>query len=267
MFQISGLRRDWNAQEYWARRAYVRGSPFGTIGRVRPRNADSVADRLFVVERQAAGGLVLLDGVAGDAASLQDRLDVAVELDVLDALGELEAGAVGVVPLLAGAVVRLRGEQGSCRGQVPELVVGLGGGGFLEGGRLLAVGVAAAAVGADLAGPNLVPGLGHVQHHAVVVERLEGPGDVGGNFGQEAGVGVAVRIEGLLAVLGELADRELAQDADTFFGVAAQGEVVPLFRQHLADRLQDQNADAPDVAVLVEAGVGALLAPVAAGGG
>ena len=68
----------------------------------------------------------------------------------------------------------------------------------LKSGRLLAVGVAAAAVVADFAGPELVPGLGHVQHHAVLVERLEGPGDVGRDLGEEAGVGIAVGIERLL---------------------------------------------------------------------
>ena len=87
--------------------------------------------------------------------------------------------------------------SGVCCGQIEDLVVRLGGGGLLEQRRLLAVGVAAAAVVADLAGPNLVPGLGHVQHHAVLVERLEGEGDVGRDLGEEAGVGIAVGIERL----------------------------------------------------------------------
>ncbi|MEO1085644.1 MAG: hypothetical protein AAFY88_15495, partial [Acidobacteriota bacterium] len=38
---------------------------------------------------------------------------------------------------------------------------------------LLGVGVAAAAIGAHFAGPDLVPGLGHIEHHAVAVQGLE----------------------------------------------------------------------------------------------
>src|SRR5215831_15359808 len=94
--------------------------------------------------------------------------------------------------------------------------------------------VAAATVVADLAGPQLVPGLRHVQHHAIVVDRLEGPGDVGRDLGEEAGIGVAVRVERLapgadatgLALdvtgLAELSHREFPKDADTLLGVASQ---------------------------------------------
>ncbi len=84
------------------------------------------------------------------------------------------------------------------------------------------MGVAAAAVVADLAGPELVPGLGHVQHHAVLVERLEGEGDVGGDLREEARVRVAVGVERLLAVLVELAHRDLAEDAQPLAGVVVE---------------------------------------------
>ena len=45
-------------------------------------------DRLVVVEHQVAGRLLVLLGVAGDAAPVEDRLDVAIVLDVLDPLFE-----------------------------------------------------------------------------------------------------------------------------------------------------------------------------------
>ena len=83
--------------------------------------------------------------------------------------------------------------------------------------------MAAAAIGADFARSELVPRLCHVQDHAVLVERLKREGDVGGDFGQEARVRVAVGI-GRLAPLPagirlivrcrrKLAHRDLAQDA------------------------------------------------------
>jgi hypothetical protein len=76
--------------------------------------------------------------------------------------------------------------------------------------------MAAATIVADFARAELVPGLGHVQHHAVLVERLEGPGHAGGDPGQEAGVGIAVGIE-RLACFAEVADGKFAQDADIPF--------------------------------------------------
>ena len=79
-------------------------------------------------------------------------------------------------------------------GQVEDGVVRFGGSGVFEQGRFLAMGMAAAAVVADFAGPKLVPGLCHVQDHAVLVERLESERHVGGNLGEEAGIWVAVGI-------------------------------------------------------------------------
>jgi hypothetical protein len=57
--------------------------------------------------------------------------------------------------------------------------------------------VAAAAIVPHLARAELVPGLGHVQHHPVAVDGLEGEGLVGGNLRQEARIGIAVGIEWL----------------------------------------------------------------------
>ena len=84
---------------------------------------------------------------------------------------------------------------------------------LLEGERLLAVRVAAAAVGAHLARPHLVPGLRHVEHQAVAVERLERERRVGRNLREEAGVGIALGIEDRAAAGVELAQRDLAEDA------------------------------------------------------
>src|SRR5262249_43346633 len=136
-----------------------------------------------------------------------------------------------------------------------------GGGGVLEEGRLLAVSVAAAAVVADFARTELVPGLRHVQHHAVLIERLEGPGHVSGDLGEEAGVGVAVRVERLLA-LSKLTHRDLAQDAHALLAVVV--EQPPWFWATLAVgiRLQEDDADGVDIAVLVQAGIGALYGPI-----
>jgi hypothetical protein len=77
-----------------------------------------------------------------------------------------------------------------CSPRRPDFVVGPGGDGLLERRRLLTVCMAAATVVAHLAGANLMPSLGHVDDHAVVVERLERPGDIGRHLGQEARVGI-----------------------------------------------------------------------------
>src|SRR5262249_11856485 len=110
---------------------------------------------------------------------------------------------------------------------------------------------------------------------AVVVQRLERPGDVGGQLDQEAGVRVAVRVEWLSPLTpnpspprgegssGELPPPELPPDADAPPGGAPPPALGALLVDHVADRPQDQDANAPDVAVAVEAGVGPLLAPVA----
>src|SRR5690606_254879 len=143
--------------------------------------------------------------------------------------------------------------------QIEEVIVRLAGQRLLERRGLLAVGVAAAAIGADLAGAELVPGLGHVQHHAVVVDGLEGEGDVGGDLRQEAGVGVAVGVDRFLPVLAELAYGDLAEDAQ------ALGDVVVVRGVAVAAALaggvgvgfEGDDANRVDVVVGVASGVGA----------
>ena len=57
----------------------------------------------------------------------------------------------------------------------------------------LAMGVAAAAIVANFARPQLMPSLSRVEDHAVFVNRLKGERLIGGNFGEKAGVGIAGR--------------------------------------------------------------------------
>ena len=123
------------------------------------------------------------------------------------------------------------------------------------------MGVAAAAVVADLARPELVPGLRHVQDHAVLVERLKREGHVGGDFGQEARVGVAVGIGRLAPLLfflllsarsrrrRKLADRDLAQDAQALVGVAAEGAARLRSALAVGRRFHHEDADGVNVVV------------------
>src|SRR5690348_7560121 len=83
------------------------------------------------------------------------------------------------------------------------------------------MGMTAATIHADLARPDLVPGLRHVQHHAILVERLEGEGGVGGNSGEKARVWIAVGVERLLAVL-KFAQRDFAENAKPLVGMAGE---------------------------------------------
>jgi len=52
--------------------------------------------------------------VTGHATAIEDGFDVAVEFDVLDAFLEAQAGLVLDIPLFAGLVFLLRGQQGEC---------------------------------------------------------------------------------------------------------------------------------------------------------
>src|SRR5213078_4602423 len=82
------------------------------------------------------------------------------------------------------------------------------------------------------------------------------------HFGEETGIGIPVRIERLLIAV-EFADGEFAKNTDAFLGMTAQGVMAALFVDGVAHRFKHQDANAPDVAVLVQAGVGPLFAPVA----
>ena len=106
-----------------------------------------------VVKDQFARRFVPLPAVAGDATAVEDRLDVTIVLDVLDGLLEAKAHPILAVPRLAGLIVGPSGQQRRALRQVEDGIVGLGGRGFLEARRLLAVGVAAAAIVPDFTWP------------------------------------------------------------------------------------------------------------------
>src|SRR5262249_23505744 len=107
---------------------------------------DVVAAQRVVVQNEGSGGLLRLLGVTRDAAALKAGFDVAVEFDVFDPLLEAQAGLVLDVPLLAGLVLWLGGQQGSLRDGIEDCVVRLRRRGVLEERGLLAVCVTAAAV-------------------------------------------------------------------------------------------------------------------------
>src|SRR5262245_61605890 len=123
---------------------------------------DVIAAELVVVEDQVPSRLLRLARMAGDATTIEERLDVPVELNVLCSFLEAQAGLVLDIPLLAGLIVLFRGQQGGVRDSIKDGISGLARRGVAEQRGLLAVGMTAAAVVADLAGPQLVPGLGHV---------------------------------------------------------------------------------------------------------
>ena len=131
----------------------------------------------------------------------------------------------------------------------------------MEVGGFLAVGMAAAAVVTGLAGTHLMPGLGHVEDHAVLVEGLEGEGLIGGNFGKEAGVGIAVRVEGLFAVFVELTDGNLTQDAEALVAMAAE-KGRSAMAGDVCERFLNHDANGVDLAVVVEAVIAPLEPPV-----
>src|SRR6185312_14522717 len=121
--------------------------------------------------------------VTAGATAVEDRLHVAEVFDVLDARRISESRLVLRIPFLARFVFRLARQERRLRGEVEERIIGPGRRGLFEERRLLAVGVATAAVVTDFAGPQLVPRLRHVEDHAALVERLERERGVGRNAG------------------------------------------------------------------------------------
>src|SRR5262245_48989556 len=105
-------------------------------------------------------------------------------------------------------------------GKVGDLILGSRRVGVFEVERLLTVSVTAAAVVARLSRAHLVPGLRHVEDHAVAVEGLERERSIRDDARQEAGVRIALRIEDRQAAGAELAQWDLAEDAQALVGVA-----------------------------------------------
>src|SRR5262249_31826923 len=130
-----------------------------------------------------------------------------------------DAGARRAQGGIAVAVLR---EQRCQLGQIDRHVARArrGSGGEVE--WQLTVCVAAAAVVADLAGPYLMPGRRHVEDEPVAVDGLKRERRVGWDLGEEAGVGVTFGVENRIAAAVELAQRNLAQDAQPLHGVAVE---------------------------------------------
>jgi len=93
-----------------------------------------------------------------------------VELDVDDPSSDESQVRIAV-----GIMAHERGHFA----EIEDVVIGPCRLGRCERERLLAVGVAAAAVVARLARAHLMPGLRHRQHQAVAIEHLEGERRIG----------------------------------------------------------------------------------------
>ncbi len=225
------------------RQAVVSPWPATLVG-----NADSL---VVGIEIQIAGWLLTtLCGVAGHTASLQNRLHVTEVLDIHQADGLTnQRRRIVDVPLFVSVAFATFGDQW-CRGcQIEELVVVSRGKGVRETSRLLAVSVASAAIMPHFAGPQLMPGLSHVKHHAVAVESLERERRVGGDLRQKTRVGIAIRILRLFAVAIELAQRDLAENAKTLHCVAV--EQSPAFRTMMPIRRRFHREDTHRVNLVV----------------
>src|SRR5262249_55076522 len=96
----------------------------------------------------------------------------------------------------------------------------------------------------------------------MLIKRLECPGHVCGNLGQETSVGVTIGIDRLL-VPGEFAQWNFAEDTQPLHGMAAEqttrlGSVSPIRR-----RFHGEDANCMDILVRIQAGVSSLVSPVA----
>src|SRR5699024_7012174 len=123
----------------------------------------------------------------------------------------------------------------------------------------------AAAVGSHFAGPDLVPGLRHVEHHAVAVYGLKGERRIGRQSCEEAGVRITVIVHDRLPVIVGLTHRNFAENTqalvgmvDEAVGTAAVGAVTAI-----RNPLHGQHANGLDLAVVVLAGIRTLVDPVA----
>ncbi len=89
--------------------------------------------------------------MTGDTASLENWANVAVVFDIEHILRVTQPSFVLDVPLLTGLIALFVGQKRVRFGQVENLVIGPSRVGVLKKRRLLAMGVAAAAVVADFA--------------------------------------------------------------------------------------------------------------------
>ena len=130
---------------------------------------------------------------------LEDGLDIAEVLDIHDTgIKGYQTCRILLIPLPARFTLVFFCQQRCLVRQIKELLIGMRRERIGEDGGLLAMSVKTATVGTHFTWTNLMPGLRHVQHHAVAVKRLKGVGCVGGNFYQETRVRIAVGINWLL---------------------------------------------------------------------
>src|SRR5262245_49519978 len=99
-----------------------------------------------------------------DATALKQRADIAQKLDV---------ECTWWIGLQSGQPIGIFGGKSNHGCEIGRLIAGLTGHGISDGQRLLAMGMATAAVISYFPGPELVPGLGHGEHEAILIEHLE----------------------------------------------------------------------------------------------
>ena len=226
----------------------------------------STSIRLSSSSTRLPAGLVRLLRVAGDAAPLEDRLDVAVVLDVLDALLETQAGLVLDVPLLAGLIVLLawsaaasassgrRPRNPAWRRRCPRTASASGCG---RGSRRSRCGFRRAAAGAR-SGPCSAPCRAC---RASGTSRPRRRGSWPGSWCRDCRRDRAAvdRPSSRLNLRTGNSPR-MRRRSSAWFAPAA--EPWPACRGSVVGSMR-QDADGVDVAVVVQAGVGALHVPVA----
>jgi hypothetical protein len=113
-----------------------------------------------------------------------------------------------------------------------------------------------------LTGPHLMPGLRHIQHQTVLIDRLEGEGHICRNLRQEAGVWITVHVFDSFAGSIELPQGNLPENTESFIGMVEKGRpdmrtVAPMRR-----RLHRQNTHGIDLFAVIFAGISPLPSPV-----
>ena len=251
-FQTSRLRRDWNGHGRSASTPmslpasvlYVAGT-----GPALPRSQRGPSTSLSSSSTSLPAGFVRLAAVAGDAAALEDRLDVAVVLDVLDALLVAQAGLVLRVPLAcrtrrspsssaaASASSGRRPRSPAWRRRCPRSAVGFWLWAWQPPQSL-----------------RTSPGRTWCQVWAMfsTMPSLSSVWNVkatsAGIFARKLVSGLPSGSSRLLAVRVELAHRDLAEDAQPLAGVVAEQPAGLRRRCGVGRRLHRQDADGVDVA-------------------
>src|SRR5262249_785773 len=125
----------------------------------------------------------------------------------------------------------------------------------------LAVSVTAPTVSTDFPGSQLMPSLGEIQDHPVLVDGLEGKRLVRGYFHEEAGVRISIGFNRLLVTV-QFSHWNFAQAAQALQGVAGKQRTSFTPAVHVGRGLLSNYADRMDLAVVVRAGIRPLQDPV-----